>query len=317
MKNIYFILSMLIILGLTAIFIPTNKDSSTSIFDKSVLFLEENEKYNLPLDDKLEISISNEGIVKIEGKTISAIGIGHTEVTIIKDDSETSLDIYVIDLSDAFTKKEITIGEKFKITFAEKTNLTFDDFIWEIENQEIISLENNTFTGLNEGKTKIIATLKKDSTIKIEFDIKVIPNSNLMETLIEIALNEEGYVEGANNYTKYGAWYGLPNSEWCAMFVSWSANQANIPTNIIPKFAFVKSGKTFFEEQGRYYDKESYIPQRGDIIFFLNGISHTAIVTKVENGKVYTIEGNTANKVAQRNYSLNDSLISGYGNPNY
>lgn len=317
MKNIYFILSMLIILGLTAIFIPTNKDSSTNIFDKSVLFLEENEKYNLPLDDKLEISISNEGIVKIEGKTISAIGIGHTEVTIIKDDSETSLDIYVIDLSDAFTKKEITIGEKFKITFAEKTNLTFDDFIWEIENQEIISLENNTFTGLNEGKTKIIATLKKVSTIKIEFDIKVIPNSNLMETLIEIALNEEGYVEGANNYTKYGAWYGLPNSEWCAMFVSWSANQANIPTNIIPKFAFVKSGKTFFEEQGRYYDKESYIPQRGDIIFFLNGISHTAIVTKVENGKVYTIEGNTANKVAQRNYSLNDSLITGYGNPNY
>lgn len=50
---------------------------------------------------------------------------------------------------------------------------------------------------------------------------------NLMgsQMVIAVAGNEIGYTEQANSYTKYGAWYGVPNGDWCAMFVSWCAEQ--------------------------------------------------------------------------------------------
>ncbi|MBR4873827.1 MAG: S-layer homology domain-containing protein, partial [Clostridia bacterium] len=37
----------------------------------------------------------------------------------------------------------------------------------------------------------------------------------------------------------------------------------------------------------------------------------------VENGKVYTIEGNSNNKVQRKSYSLSDASIIGYGRPRY
>ena len=73
----------------------------------------------------------------------------------------------------------------------------------------------------------------------------------------------------------------------------------------------------------------NYIPKQGDIIFFDwsqswdgnfsnivigNGvIDHVGIVEKVEDGKVYTIEGNSSDDVRSRNYSLNNCKIVGYG----
>lgn len=41
------------------------------------------------------------------------------------------------------------------------------------------------------------------------------------------------------------------------------------------------------------------------------------IVEKVENGRVYTIEGNTTDSCARRNYDLNSEDILGYGTPAY
>ena len=58
----------------------------------------------------------------------------------------------------------------------------------------------------------------------------------------------------------------------------------------------------------------------GDQIFFGSSTSnsnHTGIVEKVENAKVYTIEGNASNQVARRSYALNASNIIGYGRPTY
>lgn len=57
------------------------------------------------------------------------------------------------------------------------------------------------------------------------------------------------------------------------------------------------------------------------IIFFdwdENGVSdHTGIVEKVENGGVYTIEGNTSDSVRERSYALGYSGILGYGVPDF
>ena len=58
---------------------------------------------------------------------------------------------------------------------------------------------------------------------------------NMRNDIIGVALTQVGYTEGSNNYTKYGVWYGLPNSPWCGMFVSWCANQAGIPTSVLSR----------------------------------------------------------------------------------
>ena len=43
---------------------------------------------------------------------------------------------------------------------------------------------------------------------------------NQRDDIIGVAKTQLGYTEGANNATKYGTWYGLPNQPWCAMFIS-------------------------------------------------------------------------------------------------
>ena len=51
-----------------------------------------------------------------------------------------------------------------------------------------------------------------------------------LDEFVQTALDEEGYEERSDGYTKYGKWYGLTYDEWCVMFVSWCANQAGIMT---------------------------------------------------------------------------------------
>ena len=73
------------------------------------------------------------------------------------------------------------------------------------------------------------------------------------------------------------------------------------------------------------YGKIEVIFQKdGDIIFFDWADSndgkadHVGIVERIENGKVYTIEGNTTGDVCKQNeYDLNSSVILGYGTPMY
>jgi len=156
--------------------------------------------------------------------------------------------------------------------------------------------------------------------------VKDLPLENLRNTIVAIAIGENGFVEGANNDTKYGDWYGLPNQPWCAMFVSWCAYQAGIPPAVIPKYASVQIGLDWYRTKGseRYktYNEtqtDDYIPQCGDIIFFKsNGASHTGLVIKTIGDKLYTIEGNTSNQIAFRwYYYKNYDKITGYGIPDY
>ena len=55
--------------------------------------------------------------------------------------------------------------------------------------------------------------------------------TNQREDILKIARSQIGYKEVSNNWTKYGQWYGMQD-DWCAIFVSWCANQAKIPTSI-------------------------------------------------------------------------------------
>ena len=73
----------------------------------------------------------------------------------------------------------------------------------------------------------------------------------------------------------------------------------------------------YYQAKGRFFKSN---PETGDQIFFGTGwdnVYHTGLVVKVENGTVTTIEGNTSDMVAERQYPLNSPKIFGYGRPRW
>ena len=119
----------------------------------------------------------------------------------------------------------------------------------------------------------------------------------------------------------YWSWYGFSSRvEWCCCFVSWCANECGyIDSGTIPKYSVVDTGVDWFKNKEQWLDGNEE-PEAGMIIFFdwaddgLDGSGdHTGIVEKVENGIVYTIEGNSGDKVCENQYSIGNNEILGYG----
>ena len=136
--------------------------------------------------------------------------------------------------------------------------------------------------------------------------------------IVTVALSQVGNVGGQ----PYWSWYGFNSRvEWCACFVSWCANECGyIENGIIPKFAGCIQGSEWFKERGQWQDG-SFTPEAGHIIFFDwegDGLTdHVGIVERVENGTVYTVEGNSGDACRQNSYSIGSSVIYGYGIPAY
>lgn len=148
---------------------------------------------------------------------------------------------------------------------------------------------------------------------------------NQADDIVGVAKTQVGYTEIGNNYTKYNEWFGSlsgygKNYAWCQTFVAWCANQAGIPTSMIPRVSGTVSGMDFFKKNGTW-NGAGYTPSKGDIIYFRSGSSnsgyHVGIVSDVANGTIYTIEGNSSDKVSTHSYSVSSSKIAGYGCPNY
>lgn len=180
------------------------------------------------------------------------------------------------------------------------------------------------------------------------------------QKVIDIALAEVGYLEkksnsqlddptanaGTKNYTKYArdlAVYPFYNGSktavaWCDVFVDWCFVQAYglenalsltcQPTDASRNYgAGCKWSRNYYKNKGKLHTSD---PQPGDQIFFYSkdksSISHTGLVYKVDNKKVYTIEGNTSGAsgvisngggVCKKSYSLTYARLAGYGRPDY
>ena len=97
-----------------------------------------------------------------------------------------------------------------------------------------------------------------------------------------------------------------------------------IEAGVIPKFAACASqGVPWFQEHG-LWQAGNYEPRPGDLIFFdwaaggQDGhADHVGIVERVENGRVYTVEGNSDDAVRQSSYPIGYHEIYGYGTPAY
>ena len=113
------------------------------------------------------------------------------------------------------------------------------------------------------------------------------------QRVIEVALDEVGYVEKPVNLTKYGEFMKADGLPWCGSFVNWCFHQAGVK---LPSMVSTAMGAQRMKEVGRWDSK----PQRGDLAFFdfpgdgIDRISHIGIVIHVADDQVITVEGNTA-----------------------
>lgn len=170
-----------------------------------------------------------------------------------------------------------------------------------------------------------------------------------VKALLAIAENELGYVEGGNNYSKYGEWSGDPNAAWCAEFICWCVDQLDqqqgtqLLNTIYPNYSGQNTGRDWFIKRGRfvyrkavcpdwgyqwmkgsdrYLRKNEYIPRPGDLMFFsyneAGDTEHVALVeycTRSEFGEViiHVLEGNNPDRVQRNAYPLDDSQVLGFG----
>ena len=88
------------------------------------------------------------------------------------------------------------------------------------------------------------------------------------ENMLTIAESQLGYRETAENYTKYGKWYGMDGQPWCAMFVSWCARMSGGPESEIPNFAACNSGGVSWFKKHNAWKNRSYTPLPGDTVLF-------------------------------------------------
>lgn len=171
--------------------------------------------------------------------------------------------------------------------------------------------------------------------------------------VVEIARKEVGYREkasnsqlddkaanaGSSNYTKYAAyfdklwnsgikWYNTrkQGGDWCDMFFDWCQCQAwgyEVARKVL--YQPMESCGAGCEFSADYYRKNNAwtskngTPKIGDQIFFgpVGEETHTGMVVGVDANNVYTIEGNSGNRCAERAYIRSASNIAGYGRPNY
>ena len=143
-----------------------------------------------------------------------------------------------------------------------------------------------------------------------------------------------GEIHGGKNFTEYGNWYGVQDM-WCAMFVSWCADQAGVSTDIIPSHCATPEGLSWFAMRGVAYARadvqaRKYTPKPGDIVYFKSSrnakpTNHVGIVTAYSNGRIYTVEGNigtvgvstNGGMVAEKSYPITNNFIVYVCSPNY
>ena len=197
---------------------------------------------------------------------------------------------------------------------------------------QLAVLKFQQFDGLNTvlpiGTRKINAfrTLTTESlAVFIPFKVQEVQDKGGIyfgdDAIVTVALSQVGNVGGE----PYWSWYGFESRvEWCACFVSWCANECGyIDSGVVPKFSGCVGGVQWFKDREQWLDGSAE-PASGMIIFFdwnnkgasgpQDGQSdHVGIVEKVENGIVYTVEGNSGDTCRQNQYPVGHYEILGYG----
>ncbi len=177
-----------------------------------------------------------------------------------------------------------------------------------------------------------------DSLLDVEL------SGDMRRDVVSVAYSQLGYhegdtpaelhgrnISGDRNFVEYNRISGVldngegngvsPGYAWCASFLSWCLRQARVPQELAPDGINSQRMLDDYRAAGRYHARASgYTPIPGDIVMFRYGGSranHVGLVVGVEDGRVYTIEGNTSGMVGLRTYRADNAAILGYCVPDY
>lgn len=149
------------------------------------------------------------------------------------------------------------------------------------------------------------------------------------DKVLQIALNELGYKERSDGWTKFGQWYAdevahsqaFARADWCVMFVTWTMRQAGVSPDVWPNTSPQGSATSYcskwLEDKG-YRTGADDMPQAGDVVFFSwSGkaeLDHVGLVADVEgttadNAILITVEGNYSDQVKQRRIAYRDYRV--------
>ena len=140
--------------------------------------------------------------------------------------------------------------------------------------------------------------------------------------LVGIAKTQVGYTESATNfqvddqgirrgYNRYGAWYGIPYSDWSAMFVSFCLHFAGADPEEYPGNTGASSMVQLWTKLGKYVPADTYVPLPGDLVFFQDNT--VGIVSEVQTNSIQVICGDVNDAVTTDLLLCSDSSIAGWG----
>jgi hypothetical protein len=107
---------------------------------------------------------------------------------------------------------------------------------------------------------------------------------------------------------------------WCADFASYVFKTAGVPVGQNGQGEdYTVALMNWAKAAGRWHPRGSADPQPGDLVMIDwqggTDVDHVAVVTKVENGRVYTIGGNENDGVRESSYKVGDQRHVGYITP--
>ena len=256
--------------------------------------------------------------VKVNG------GNNQNEVLTLNDEKVQILKDIFWEMNDITYTKEESSHEEIKIglTSTERITVTTVKLHIKIKGKTVEEMAEKY--NFNQEQMKQLAELTDERYASMWSSV-IYGSSIGSSDIVTVAAAQIGNVGGQ----PYWSWYGFKSRvEWCACFVSWCANECGyIEAGLIPKFAGCQSeGVAWFKACGLWKER-GFVAKPGDIIFFdwadkdtgvrSGSADHVGIVEKVENGRVYTIEGNSSDSCRRRDYDINSLDILGYGTPLY
>lgn len=166
----------------------------------------------------------------------------------------------------------------------------------------------DAINALNEGAGIVIDTEKNTGSSSSSNTV------DYAQRIIDIAMQQQGNPGGQKFWSWWG--YGVPVA-WCAIFVSWCAEQAGIPTSIIPKAEAVSQFVTF-ARNNNLLSGPGAVPKKGDLFLkYGRGAEHVGIVTGSDGTSFSSIEGNYSDRCCTVTRSINDPELEGFFSPAY
>ena len=203
-----------------------------------------------------------------------------------------------------------------KMEDAQKTEISSKISNLKAKITEAKQAETEAKTAWNEAQEKLDSLNEEKTTLEEEKSKEYSVNT-LGDDAVDFAKQFIGANEGDGSANKFLNGKSAAQIPWCAAFVEYIMENNNSADSIPDWYKNIENKWYCPNIDKAAKDANAFISgdeaKPGDIVLFdYEGdgrMNHIGIVVSNENGKLVTIEGNTSNKVAEKEYDTNDSRI--------